>query len=135
MENNLNRIAELKAKTKLSPNERGELASLERLEKKKNVVTNRPSGKVVSNTFGTVATTKIVPKPIRFLESELTALSTRIDTLKTNCSEDIINELGSMREMNSTKLIRAALVLLMEADDKTVIRAIKDVQMKMFRRN
>lgn len=135
MENNPNRIAELKAKTKLSPNERGELASLERLEKKKNVVTNRPSGKVVSNTFGAVATTKIVPKPIRFLESELTALSTRIDTLKTNCSEDIINELGSMREMNSTKLIRAALVLLMEADDKTVIRAIKDVQMKMFRRN
>jgi hypothetical protein len=133
MVDNVVRIAELKAKSKLTPQEKGELGALERLAKKQNEITERPEKQVRTNTFGAVATTKIVPKPIRFLETELTALATRGDTLKTNCSKMIIEELGSMREINSTKLIRAGLVLLMEADDETVIRAIKDVQMKMFR--
>lgn len=135
MNSNLERIAELKAKAKLSPQEKGELAALERAERKLAAAINKEPLKARSNTFGTVATTKITPKPIRFLDTELTALATRSDTLKANCADLIIDQLGSLREVNTTKLIRAGLVLLMEAEDEEVIRAIKDVQMKMVQGN
>ncbi|GAL15145.1 hypothetical protein JCM19233_6163 [Vibrio astriarenae] len=43
-----------------------------------------------------------------------------------------MRELGGLREINETKLIRAAIKLLSEHSDEEIITAIKDVKMEMF---
>jgi hypothetical protein len=45
----------------------------------------------------------------------------------------IINELGSEREINDTKLIRAAVYLLKEHSHEEIINAIKQVKLNMIR--
>ncbi|EDQ00902.1 hypothetical protein KT99_05397 [Shewanella benthica KT99] len=45
----------------------------------------------------------------------------------------IIQELGSLREINDTKLIRAAVLLLADVSDEDLIKAIKQVQLNMVR--
>ncbi len=117
---------------KLKPAEKAQLKNLQRKVKSVEKSGN-DSHAVKTNVFGQIATTKIHPKPIRFLEHELTGLATRRDSLKTNEPEMIIEELGSLREINDTKLIRAALLLLADVDDEKLIKAIKQVQLNMVR--
>lgn len=118
---------------KLKPAEKAQLKNLQR--KVKSVEkSDCDSHSVKTNVFGQISTTKIHPKPIRFLEHELIGLATRRDSLKTNKPEMIIEELGSLREINDTKLIRAAVLLLADVDDEKLIKAIKQVQLNMIRK-
>ena len=129
------KLDELLAKQKsgkLKPAEKAQLKNLQRKQKSEENDANQHS--VKTNVFGQIATTKIHPKPIRFLEHELTGLATRRDSLKTNQPEMIIKELGSLREINDTKLIRAAVLLLADVSDDELIKAIKQVQLNMIRK-
>lgn len=115
----------------LKPAERAQLKNLERKLKSEEKI--QVSSQVKTNVFGKIATTKVHPKPIRFLEHEIVGLATRKDSLKANQPEMIIQELGSLREINDTKLIRAALLLLADVSDEDLIKAIKQVQLNMVR--
>ncbi len=116
---------------KLKPAEKAQLKNLQRKLKSEAKEDNEHA--VKTNVFGKIATTKIHPKPIRFLEHELIGLATRRDSLKTNQPEMIIEELGNLREINDTKLIRAAVLLLANVSDYELIKAIKQVQLNMIR--
>ena len=115
----------------LKPAERAQLKNLERKLKSEEKI--QVSSQVKTNVFGKIATTKVHPNPIRFLEHEIVGLATRKDSLKANQPEMIIQELGSLREINDTKLIRAALLLLADVSDEDLIKAIKQVQLNMVR--
>ncbi|AQS39740.1 hypothetical protein Sps_04655 [Shewanella psychrophila] len=127
----LDELLEKKKSGTLKPAERAQLKNLER--KLKSEEKSQVSSQVKTNLFGQIATTKVHPKPIRFLEHEITGLATRRDSLKTNHPEMIIEELGSLREINDTKLIRAAVLLLADVSDEDLIKAIKQVQLNMVR--
>ena len=127
----LEELLEKKKTGTLKPAERAQLKNLER--KLKSEEKSQVSSQVKTNLFGKIATTKVHPKPIRFLEHEITGLATRRDSLKTNQPEMIIQELGSLREINDTKLIRAAVLLLADVSDEDLIKAIKQVQLNMVR--
>ena len=125
-------LEEKKIKGQLTPQEAGELKSLQRLAKKQQAKDEKIS-EPKTNVFGKVATTTINPIPVRLLSTELTALETKQDDLIAKHSSLIISELGSLREVNRTKLIRAAIELLIKTGDEEVIKAIKQVQMKMIK--
>ena len=127
----LEELLEKKKTGTLKPAERAQLKNLER--KLKSEEKSQVSSQVKTNLFGKIATTKIHPKPIRFLQHEMAGLATRKDSLKTNQPEMIIQELGSLREINDTKLIRAAVLLLADVSDEDLIKAIKQVQLNMVR--
>lgn len=126
-------LEELKAKTKLQPKERAQLKALQRkamLEAKQDA--KDAKDKPQTNVFGAVATTKIDPLPIRLSSNERAGLKSLADDLKTNKTELVVRELGGLREINQTKLIRAAIRLLSEHTDEEIIEAIKDVKLGMF---
>ncbi|MEH0691063.1 hypothetical protein H4F17_18710 [Vibrio cholerae] len=126
-------LEELKGKIKLSPKERAQLKSLERkAQKEAKQESKATTSKPQTNVFGAVATTKIKPLPIRLTNNERAGLKNRADDLKANNTELVMLELGGLREINETKLIRAAIKLLSEHSDEEIIKAIKDVKMEMF---
>lgn len=125
-------VDELKAKKKLSPIERAQLKALERKARKSQkpeTVENQSKG----NIFATKPTTKINPLPIRFSNSERAGLTTLADDIKNGNLEMIITELGSVREINDTKLVRAAVYLLKQRSHEEIIQAIKQVKLSMIR--
>ena len=130
------RINELQSKSKLSITEKAELNSLKvRLDKEKSRMLKK-EGKGRPSAFGLVATTKTNPLPIRFLENERVGLSVIRDTLVSEHAEYIIQELGSLNEINETKLVRASVEILNEiikTDPCRIIDAIKRVKMNMIR--
>lgn len=129
------KLVELVNKSKngrLTPLEAAEFKQLQRKDKK----TSRQaeaSKSPTTNVFGKVATTKISPTPVRLLQIEKAALKTRADTLISEDPELVISELGQLREVNNSKLIRAAIWLLKDVSNKELISAIKEVQMNMIR--
>lgn len=120
-------LIELRAKAKLLPAEKATLKNLERLEKKEQ---SKPA---TNNVFATKPTTKIQPLPIRFSKAERTGLSELGKDLKRNNLALIIEELGSENEINETKLIRAAILLMKERSQEEIINAIKEVKLNMIR--
>lgn len=118
----------LKTKEKLTPTEKATLKNLQRTANKEGEKEEKKS-----NVFATTPTTNINPLPIRFTQPERTGLSELAKDIKRNNTELVIMELGSEREINETKLIRAAVYLLKEKTHKEIIKAIKDVKLNMIR--
>lgn len=123
-------LESLKGKGKLSPKEKARIKALERKAKAE---TKKESSSPASNVFATKPTTKIAPLPIRFSDGERTGLRTRGDSIKANSAEMVVMELGSLRDINETKLIRAAVHLLKDRTDEEIVQAIKDVRVGMVR--
>lgn len=124
-------LNELKIKNKLTPTEKAKLKNLERKVKIELKETN--SEKKKGNVFAIKSTTKVSPLPIRFLEPERTGLKTLADDIISDSLHEVITELGDKREINETKLIRAAVYLLKERSHTEIIKAIKDIKLQMLR--
>ena len=130
----LKQLEALKAKNKLSPAERGQLKVLERKFKQEQRSEQKQNqDKPASNVFATKPTTKIAPLPIRFSSNERSGLTTLANDIKSENLELVINELGSEREINDTKLVRAAIYLLKEHSHEEIVDAIKQVKLNMIR--
>lgn len=125
---NQKRFDELKNKAKLSPAEKAELKVLQKQASKqqKAVSDNAPS-----NEFGITKTTAVKPYPIRFTETDHNLLSSMSDNLINHHSDEVQQQLGSLREINKTKLIRAAIHALNECSPAEQIAFIKDVKFNM----
>lgn len=124
-------LAELRAKKKLTGGERAKIKALERKEKQANkeVVDT----KTVANVFAIKPTTTLKPLPIRFSSDERAGLTELANDIKAENPELIVSELGSLREINDTKLIRAAIHLLKQHSHNEIVDAIKQVKMNMIR--
>ncbi|MGF1836781.1 hypothetical protein [Photobacterium sanguinicancri] len=125
-------LNQLKSKKKLTPTERAQLKALERKAKqqqKQEQKERKPKG----NVFATIPTTKITPLPIRFTSGERVGLTTLADDIKSESMELVINTLGSAREINDTKLVRAAVYLLQMHSHEEIVDAIKQVKLNMIR--
>ena len=123
-------LAELKQKKKLTGSERAQFKMLER----KIYRAEKPSKQESkSNVFATKPTTKINPLPIRFSNDERTGITELANDIKTNNLELVITELGSEREINDTKLVRAAVYLLKQHSHEDIVDAIKQVKLNMIR--
>lgn len=125
-------LNQLKSKKKLTPTERAQLKALERKAKqqqKQEKKERKPKG----NVFATIPTTKITPLPIRFTSGERVGLTTLADDIKSESMELVINTLGSAREINDTKLVRAAVYLLQMHSHEEIVDAIKQVKLNMIR--
>ncbi|NOH36536.1 hypothetical protein [Vibrio chagasii] len=123
-------LAELKQKKKLTGSER---AQLKMLERKINRAEKPSKQESKSNVFATKPTTKINPLPIRFSNDERTGITELANDIKTNNLELVITELGSEREINDTKLVRAAVYLLKQHSHEDIVDAIKQVKLNMIR--
>ncbi|WP_034413448.1 hypothetical protein [Candidatus Photodesmus blepharus] len=84
------------------------------------------------NVFGKTPTTKINPKPIRFVQAERDALTSRRDSLVHGSSEEIVERLGSLKFANTTMLVRAAVLSLLDMSDKKLIEYMKKAQKNMM---
>ncbi len=119
-------LDELKAKKNLTGNDRAQIKVLERDLKKE-------SEEKKSNVFATKPTTKANPLPIRFAGNERAGLTTLGNDIKSESMELVIDQLGSEREINETKLVRAAVYLLRQHSHEEIIDAIKQVKLNMIR--
>jgi hypothetical protein len=127
MTNQEQRLIELKNISKKTAKEKAEIKVLEHAIKQQNKTNFK------KNIFATQATTKINPLPIRFTKNDRTRLSNLANDLKNDNKELIIDELGDLREINDTKLLRAAVLLLVNTPHKEIIKAIKLVKKDMLR--
>lgn len=138
-EEQFSQLKEKRAKNEaLKPAEK---ALLKRLEKKlqpkreevksSKVELNESTVKKV-NAFGKTPTTKINPKPVRFVQAERDALTSRKDSLVRDSSEEIVERLGSLKFANDTMLIRAAVLSLMDLSDNALIEYMKQAQRNMM---
>ncbi len=71
-------------------------------------------------------------KSIRY-RFDLQVVSELANDIKSDSMELVIEELGSEREINDTKLVRAAVYLLREHSHAEIIDAIKQVKLNMIR--
>ncbi|RBW47288.1 hypothetical protein DS885_03840 [Psychromonas sp. B3M02] len=128
-------LNELKEKIKLTPQEKAQIKALERKNKKTNRNAAEDRGVQRNNVFSTESTTKVNPIPIRFLAIERNGLTNRGNAIKDNSLDDIFDILGpnGKRDINETKLIRAAVYLLKERSDIEILKAIKAVQLQMYK--
>ena len=124
-------LNKLRLKKKLTGGERAKIKALERKEKQAQreieVTKTKP------NVFAIKPTTKLKPLPIRFSSDERAGLTELANDIKAERAELIVGELGSLREINDTKLIRAAIHLLKQHSHCEIIDAIKQVKMNMIR--
>jgi hypothetical protein len=128
-EQELQQLEELKAKSKLTPKERVQLKMLTKKSKAETV--SEPVK--AANVFATKPTTKISPLPIRFLEHERAGLKTLANDIKSESLMEVIDVLGSENEINDTKLVRAAVLLLKQHSHSEIIAAIKETKLSMIR--
>ncbi len=127
-------LNELREKSKLAPSERAKLKNLERKEKAAKKEADKGEAKS-KNVFAVKSTTKISPLPIRFLPHERAGLRTLADDIKMDSLNEIIEELGleGEKEINETKLVRAAVFLLKQRSHSEIIKAIKEIKLQMLR--
>ena len=125
-------LDELRNKGKLAPAERAQLKNLERKEKAA-LKDSTPNETKTHNVFAVKSTTKVSPLPIRFLEPERTGLKTLADDIVSESLSEVIMELGDEREINETKLVRAAVLLLKRQPHSEIIKAIKEIKLQMIR--
>lgn len=111
-----------------------EKAKLKVLKKKANKGEPKKEEKVpTKNVFAIRPTTQLKPLPIRFSEHERAGLSELANDIISAELEQVIMELGSVRDVNETKLIRAAVLLLKDRSHQEIIAAIKEVKLSMIR--
>lgn len=126
-------LNELRNKSTLLPAEKAKLKALERKEKQSKKKQVTPGQAVQSNVFAVKATTKVSPLPIRFLAYERAGLKTLANDIKSESIEEVIEVLGREDEINDTKLVRAAVLLLKQRSNSEIIQAIKEVKLAMVR--
>lgn len=128
-------LNDLRNKAKLLPQEKAQLKNLERKEKASKKKEAKLGETKSKNVFAVKSTTKISPLPIRFLPNERAGLRTRADDIKMDSLAEVIDELGleGEKEINETKLVRAAVFLLKQRTNSEIIRAIKEVKLQMLR--
>lgn len=130
---NQERFDELNTKTKLSPQERGELKNLTRLKLKADEAATGKDKKR-TNEFSIKPTTKSATTPVRFIASEQALMTKILDNLKDNNEELVLQNLGgSLKDLNKTKLIRAAILALDDLSPKQIVDYIKQVKINMVR--
>lgn len=128
-EQELQQLSVLKVKNKLSPKERVQLKML--MKKSKTETVNELVKE--TNVFAVKPTTKVSPLPIRFLEHERMGLKSLANDIKSQSLMEIINVLGSENDINDTKLVRAAVLLLKQHTHSEIIAAIKETKLSMVR--
>ncbi|MGR5347156.1 hypothetical protein [Vibrio mediterranei] len=121
--------------TALKPKQK---AALNRLRKAKSTAVKKPVGsqEVQSNIFGQtqggpLSTYKVSPTSIRFVQPEIDVITRRIEEIKANSLEAVIDRLGSPKQINQTKLIRAAVLALGDMSDESIIEYVKKAQRNM----
>ncbi|EKO3823574.1 hypothetical protein LCE44_27535 [Vibrio harveyi] len=115
---------------RLKPKQR---ALKNRLEKEFDSSDTSPQKKdVKTNFFGKVSTSTVNPKAVRFLQKERDLLTERTNSLNTNSPHAVVDRLGSLKAVNDTSLIRAAVLALVDMDDETLIEYIKQTQLNMI---
>lgn len=124
------RLDELHAMAKKGGKEKAEIKALERLLKQSDKTEKPPAQRSV---FATQATTKINPLPVRFTQRDRARLTNLANDIKIDNAELVLDELGSEREINDTKLLRAAVLLLSETPHDKIIDAIKRVKKDMLK--
>lgn len=124
-------LDELKAKKSPTGSERAQIKVLER--ELKQAQKKESEAKKTSNVFATKPTTKANPLPIRFAGNERAGLTNLANDIKSDSLELVIEQLGSEREINETKLVRAAVYLLHQHSHEEIIDAIKQVKLNMIR--
>lgn len=88
--------------------------------------------KVKTNLFGKVSTSSVNPKAVRFLQKERNLLTERTNSLNINSPHAVVERLGSLKAVNDTSLIRAAVLALVDMNDETLIEYIKQTQLNMI---
>ncbi|WP_139686298.1 hypothetical protein [Vibrio tasmaniensis] len=115
---------------RLKPKQR---ALKSRLEKELQPSTSMPEkSEVKTNLFGKVSTSAVNPKAVRFLQKERDLLTERTNSLNTKNPHAVVERLGSLKAVNDTSLIRAAVLALVDMDDNTLIEYIKQTQLNMI---
>lgn len=116
----------------------------ERLKPKQRALKNRLEKEILSNVavlkdkdirsnlFGKVSTSTVNPKAVRFLQTERDLLTERTNSLNINSTHAVVERLGSLKAVNDTSLIRAAVLSLVDMDDETLIEYIKQTQLNMI---
>ena len=132
MQDERQQLEELKKKKKLTGLDRAQIKVLERKIKQQHE-NAKTSEKPQPNVFATKPTTSITPLPIRFSKEERIGLSELANDIKSNHIEAVISELGSERDINETKLVRAAIYLLKQFTHQEIIQAIRQVKLNMIR--
>ena len=120
-------IEKLRKKSSLLPKERATLKNLERAAKKES------KADVNQNVFATQATTNIAPLPVRFTQAERSGLTELANDIKNQNKVMVIDQLGSERDINDTKLLKAAIFLMKQNSHEEIIKAIKQVKLNMIR--
>jgi len=126
------RYDELKVKVKLTPAEMGEFKGLEKKLKKIEKQSN-PDHKPHSNVFGIESTTTMQSLPVRFSPAQKAGIETLAKDLKSKEKLLVIEELGSLRDVNSSTIIRAAVLYYSELSAPEQIALIKQVKLDMLR--
>lgn len=115
---------------RLKPKQR---ALKSRLEKDLQLSASIPAkSEVKTNLFGKVSTSAVNPKAVRFLQKERDLLTERTNSLNTQNPHAVVERLGSLKAVNDTSLIRAAVLALVDMDDNTLIEYIKQTQLNMI---
>ncbi|MHC5780320.1 hypothetical protein [Aliivibrio fischeri] len=87
---------------------------------------------VKTNLFGKVSTSNVNPKAVRFIQKERDLLTERTNTLLINSPHAVVERLGSLKAVNDTSLIRAAVLSLIDMSDETLIEYLKQTQLNMI---
>ncbi len=87
---------------------------------------------IKTNLFGKVSTSNVNPKAVRFIQKERDLLTERTNSLNINSPHAVVERLGSLKAVNDTSLIRAAVLALIDMDDETLIEYIKQTQLNMI---
>ncbi|MCG6461790.1 hypothetical protein K6U44_15330 [Vibrio parahaemolyticus] len=74
--------------------------------------------------------TTFLSMPMRFSGNESAGLTSLGNDIKLKSMELVIKQLGSEREINETKLVRAAVYLLRQHSHEEIIDAIQKVKNK-----
>lgn len=87
---------------------------------------------VKTNLFGKVSTSNVNPKAVRFIQKERDLLTERTNTLLINSPHAVVERLGSLKAVNDTSLIRAAVLSLIDMSDEALIEYLKQTQLNMI---
>lgn len=126
-------LEELKAKGKLTGTERAQLKALEKIKSKTEKQAKSATEKKASNKYGVKPTTKVSAYPLRLTDDDKASMANLEQRILDEATESVVMKLGSTREINGTKLLRAGLLLLEEKSSEEIIDAIQQVKLKMIR--
>lgn len=84
------------------------------------------------NAFARTPTTVTKPYSIRFLDSEKTQIANLVNKLKSESPDLIANKLGSLNEVNASKIIRASLYLLQDRTNEEILDAIHQARTVLY---